>query len=186
MSKLLSGLGMLVMVCAATAVARAQELPAQPVPQKEHEWLQQFVGEWKTEGEGTAGPGQPPLKPTGAMSARMLGGFWMVCDSKTNVQGVEIDAVQTLGYDAEKKEYVGTWVDSMMNHMWQYHGAVDSTGKILTLEAEGPSFLLAGKKSKFRDVYEFKSPDSIVITSGMLGEDGKWVDFMTAKATRKK
>lgn len=186
MRKLLSGLGMLALVFAATSIAVAQAPPAQPAPQKEHEWLHQFVGEWETEGEGTAGPGQPPVKYTGTMSARMLGGFWMVSESNNNIVGVEMHAIQTLGYDAEKKQYVGTWVDSMMNHMWQYQGSVDSTGKILTLEAEGPNFSQPGKTAKYRDVYEFKSADLIVTTSGVLGEDGKWVDFMTGQAKRKK
>ena len=31
-------------------------------PQKEHQWLQQLVGEWTYEAEATMEPGQPPSK----------------------------------------------------------------------------------------------------------------------------
>jgi hypothetical protein len=73
----------------------------------------------------------------------------------------------------------------MFNHLWKYEGPVDSTGKILTLEADGPNFI-TGKTTKFRDIYEFKTKDHIAATSTMLGDDGKWVTFMTGNVKRKK
>jgi uncharacterized protein DUF1579 len=45
----------------------------------------------------------------------------------------------TLGYDPEKKQYVGTWVGSMMSYLWVYDGSLDAEEKVLTLNAEGPS-----------------------------------------------
>ncbi len=95
-------------------------------------------------------------------------------------------AIQTLGYDPKAKKYVGTWVDSVMDHMWKYEGTLDPEGKVLTLEAEGPSFTGDGKTAKYRDVYEFKSKDEIATKSEMLGDDGKWVNFMKGTVKRKK
>lgn len=164
----------------------AQEPPQLPAPQKEHEWLQQFVGEWESESEASMGPGQPAMKCKGTTRSRMLGGFWMVSEAKAEMLGTTVNAVQTIGYDPQSEKYIGTWVDSMMNYMWRYEGTVDETGKILTLEAEGPNFMDEGKTAKFRDAYEFKSKDHIVATSSMLDEDGKWVTFMTGNVRRKK
>jgi hypothetical protein len=163
----------------------AQQLPTLPAPEKEHEWLQQFVGEWESEAEGLMGPGQPPMKCRGTISSRMLGGLWMVSEIKTDLPGVQVSALQTIGYDAQTKKYVGTWVDSVMNYMWKYEGTVDKTGKILTLEAEGPDFNSDRKLTRFRDVYEFKSKDHIIAISSMQGPDGKWVTFMTGNMRRK-
>lgn len=160
--------------------------PEMPKPQKEHEWLKQFVGEWDSEAEGVAGPGQPAVKCKGSMSTRMIGGFWMVSEIKGDMMGTPIHAIHTVGYDPKTKKYVGSWVDSIMNHMWKYQGEVDATGKILTLEAEGPNMTAPDKTSKYRDVYEFKSKDQIFMSSQMLGDDGKWIQFMTSNIQRKK
>src|SRR5262245_57892754 len=160
--------------------------PDMPKPQKEHEWLKQFVGEWDSEAEAVMVPGQPAVKCKGSMKTRMLGDFWMVCNVKGDMMGTTIEAIHTVGYDSQTKKYVGTWVDSVMNHMWKYTGTVDSTGKILTLEAEGPNMTQPGKNAKYRDVYEFKSKDHFTMSSAMQGDDGKWTQFMKSEVKRRK
>lgn len=169
----------------AAAVA-AQEPPVFPQPQKEHEWLHQFVGEWETESHAPAAAGQPAMTCKGTMRTRMLGGFWVVSESQVEAMGTTVNAVLTVGYDPQAKKYVGTWVDSLTNHLWKYEGAVDETGKKLTLEATGPNCMAPGKEARFRDAYEFTSKDEIRVTSSAQGEDGQWITFMTGTARRKK
>jgi len=153
---------------------------------KEHEWLKQFAGSWDTKAEASFGPDQPPVECTGTMTSRMLGDIWVVSEVEGHVAGSTVKGLQTIGYDPEKKKYVGTWVDSMMNHLWRYEGSVDDTGKKLTLNAEGPNPMLPGKMTMYRDAYEFTSANEIIATSSMQTEDGTWVTFMTGKYTRKK
>ena len=164
----------------------AQEPPEFPTASREHQLLEKFAGEWETESTGSMGPDQPPVKMKGTINGEMLGSFWVISHFEGNVMGMDFRAVQTIGYDPAKQKYVGTWVDSMMGHLWKYEGTLDETGKILTLEAEGPNHMEAGKITKFRDSYEFKSPDHIVARSAMLGDDGAWVTFMTGHSRRKK
>jgi hypothetical protein len=75
--------------CASLLLFAASTLFAQeikfPTPQKEHEWLQQFVGNWSTDSEGSMGPGQPTMKCQGTMSCRMLGGFWILSELKSEM-----------------------------------------------------------------------------------------------------
>lgn len=167
-----------------TAGAAAAQPPGLPPPPKEAAWLQKFVGEWETEAESIAVAGMPAMKCKGTAKARSLGGFWVVSENEANVPGMKVAAVFQVGYDAEKKKYVGTWVDSVTAHLWHYTGTVE--GNVLTLEAEGPSFTDPKKKTLFKDVYEFTGPDAAVLKSIAKGDDGKWVTFMTAKYTRKK
>ena len=34
--------------------------------------------------------------------------------------------IMTLGYDPQKKRFVGTLIGSMMTHLWVYDGALDA------------------------------------------------------------
>lgn len=158
----------------------AQEVPAASVPDKGHEWLQKFVGEWDAVSEGAGAKGEAVMKSS------MLGKLWLVISSDHKVNGVKLKSIQTIGYDPQKKKYIGIWVDSMINHMWHYEGTVDEAGKKLTLEAKGPSMSGDGKMMNYRDAYEFKDDDTIIATSSMQGEDGKWTVFMSGTAKKRK
>ncbi|TWU58889.1 hypothetical protein Poly51_16690 [Rubripirellula tenax] len=162
---------------------QAQE-PELPGAQKEHELLGRFVGEWTSTSKIVASDEQPSMECSGSMRSKMLGEFWVINEMSGDMGGAEFKAIQTIGFDASKEKYVGTWVDSMMNHLWHYEGRVDATGKKLVLLAEGPNFMAEGKLTTFRDSYEFVNADTFITTSEMMGDDGKWLTFMTAEATR--
>jgi hypothetical protein len=177
--------GLVAALLAGVANLQAQA-PTPPKPTKEHEWLTQLAGEWESEADFTAEPGKPAAKAKGTESIRSLGGIWIIAENKSSFGDVAMTGIMTLGYDPEKKKYYGTWVDSMTNYLWKYDGSMDATGKVLTLEAEGPNPTAAGKIGKFRDVIEVKDKDTKVLRSSMLGDDGKWVSFMTITYRRKK
>lgn len=179
----LSILFFVVVTCITT---RAQEPPQFPEPEKEHQWLQKFVGEWSAKSTADLGPGVPPLACDSSISSRMIGGFWVLNEMKGDTAGTPMHGLQTIGFDRGRKKYVGTWVDSMSDYIWRYEGTVDETGRILTLEAEGPNMMAEGRLTKFQDIYEFKSADEIAMKSTMLGDDGKWITFMTGTARRQK
>jgi hypothetical protein len=157
-------------------------------PQQEHQWLQKLVGEWTSEMDAVMGPDKPPEKFTGTDSVRTLGGLWVQCEGRGEMLpgGGDAVTVLTLGYDPAKKRYLGTFIGSMMTHMWVYDGQLDASGKVLTLDTEGPHFGTEGKMAKYKDVIEFKSDDHRVLTSHMLGDDGQWHQFMEAHYRRKK
>lgn len=154
-------------------------------PQQEHEWLQQFVGDWTIESECVGAPGQPTDTFTGTETVRTLGGLWIVGDGKGGMPGGGTAYMQlTLGFDPKRGRYIGTWVGSMMTHLWSYEGELDESGRVLTLNAEGPSFSAIGKMAQYQDIYEIKDANHRVLTSRVLGEDGKWTQFMTAHYRR--
>lgn len=173
---------MLVLFVAAASLRGQEGSPSTD----EHKWLGQLVGEWETSSELVFGPGMPPVKAEGKESVRKIGGLWTVSEHTGSLMGTEFTGVMTLGYDPEKKKYIGTWVDSVHNHLWHYLGTLDDAKKVLTLEAEGPNPAAPGKKGKFRDVITLKDKDTKVMTSSMQMEDGSWVQFMTVTYKRKK
>ncbi len=154
-------------------------------PQKEHQWLERLVGEWRYESEAPMEPGKPPTKHTGTESVRSLGGVWVLCEGRGEMPGGgTATMIMTLGYDPVRQRYVGTFIGSMMTHLWLYDGQMGPTGKVLTLDAEGPSFTTPGKMAKYKDRIELKSDDHRVLSSAVLDDDGTWQEFMTAHYRR--
>lgn len=156
-------------------------------PQKEHEWLQQLIGEWEYEHETAMGPDQPPTKFRGVDRVRSLGDVWVLCEGEGEMPGGGVGrTLMTLGYDPAKKRFVGTFIGSMMTNLWIYDGALDAAGKTLTLDTEGPSFIDATKMAKYQDIIEFQSADHRLLYAQTQGDDGQWRRFMTAHYHRKK
>ena len=158
-------------------------------PQNEHHWLQRLVGEWTWESDMPMGPDEPPTKHTGAESVRPLGSVWVLCEGRGESEGAPEASgttVMTLGYDPVKGRFVGTFIGSMMTHLWVYDGELDPAGKSLTLYAEGPSFTEPAKMAKYRDVITLESDDHRILTSNFQDDDGNWHEFMTAHYRRTK
>ncbi len=159
----------------------------QTEPQQEHEWLQKLVGEWDYEHEYKMGPDQPPIKATGTETVKSLGGLWTVGEGEGEMPvGSPATVIMTLGYDPQQKRFVGTFIGSMITHLWIYNGTLDASGKVLTLDTEGPDFSGGPKMAKYQDIIEWVNDDHRTLSSRLQGEDGKWQHFMTAHYRRKK
>ena len=158
-----------------------------PEPQQEHKWLQRLVGEWTYEHECSMGPDQPPMKATGTESVRSLGGLWTVGEGQGKMpDGGPATTIMTLGYDPQTKRFVGTFIGSMMTHLWIYNGTLDAAGKVLTLDTEGPDFSGGPDLVPYQDIIEFVDDNHRTLSSQLRGPDGKWNMFMTAHYCRKK
>lgn len=167
--------------------ATQQEPAMMAEPQAEHKWLEKLVGEWTCEGEGVMEPGKPPVKFESTETVRSIGGLWIVAEVHGEMPGCgPSTTIMTLGYDTHKERFAGTFVASMMTHMWIYDGSLNATAKVLTLDTEGPSMTAQGRMAKYRDVIEIKSDNHRVLTSHVLDEDGNWRQFMTAHYHRRK
>lgn len=156
-------------------------------PQKEHAWLQQLIGRWTYTSECDGGPGQPPMKANGEQTTTALGGFWIIGEGRGEMPGGgEAETRIAIGYDPARGGYVGTWIGSMMPTFWVYAGRLDPTGKILTLEAEGPSFSGDGTTATYNDVIEIKDADTYLFHGRVKNPDGTWTQFMTSEYRRVK
>lgn len=156
-----------------------------PEPQPEHRWLERLVGNWTFEGEAVMGPDKPPETCSGSESTRSLGGLWVLCEGQMpGPDGKPATTLMTLGYDPAKRKFVGTFVASMMTHLWQYEGTLDAGGTVLTLDCEGPSFAAEGKMANYQDVITLGDDGSRTLTSRFQADDGSWHEFMTSRYRR--
>ena len=166
---------------------KAENCPMMAEPGKEHRWLQSLIGEWSVEAECMMGPDQPSMKTKGQCVTRSIGGLWTLNEGTGEMPGGgEAKSIITLGYDPAKRKFVGTFIASMMAHLWLYEGTLDASDKVLTLDAEGPSMMGDGGMAKYQDIVTIENDDHWILSSQMLGPDGQWHKFMTAHYRRKK
>ncbi|MGV0029121.1 DUF1579 domain-containing protein [Phormidesmis priestleyi] len=153
-------------------------------PQKQHQWLDQLIGEWISEVEYSMDSDQPPSKTKGTEVVRSLGGLWIIAEGVGEMPDASSGkTMMTLGFDPQSDRFVGTFIGTMMTHLWIYNGFLDATEKVLTLDTEGPNFTQSAM-TKYKDIIEFVSNDHRIMTSQILGDDGNWLQFMTAHYRR--
>jgi len=152
----------------------------------QHRWLQKLLGEWEYEHELPAEPGKPARKLTGRENVRALGELWVLAEGQGEMpDGNRAETLMSIGYDPQRSAFVGTWIGSMMTHLWAYEGSLDAQGRVLTLNSEGPSFTEPGKMARYQDIITFLADDHRTLTSRVLGADGSWTQFMEAHYRRK-
>ncbi|SDC90460.1 Protein of unknown function [Cupriavidus sp. YR651] len=156
----------------------------------EHRWLQKLAGKWIGEGQAQMGPGTEPEKWRIPEQVSLIGDVWVQCRAEGEMPGCGLSTtVMTLGYDPARKHFVGTFVGSMMTHMWVYEGDLEADGRTLTLRADGPAFtpegnVVAGKSARYRDVIAFQDDNTRTLTSFMQGDNGEWMQIMQATYRR--
>lgn len=111
-----------------------------PTASKEHEILKLEEGTWDAEMTmfmGPEGPYDPPSKSKAKEVNRMIGDFWIVSDFKGSFDGMPFTGFGQFGYSAEKKKYVGTWIDSFNANATKMVGTYDAAKKTMTYETSG-------------------------------------------------
>ncbi len=150
----------------------------------EHEWLQQFVGEWTFEAAAQGPEGEHRV--TGTETVRSVGDAWIIGESAVHEPDGRIGRnVITLGFDSERKQFVGSFISSMMTYLWVYRGELRPDQRLLVLETEGPDFGRPGRTAPYQDRFEVTGRDERVLSSYARGEDGQWSQFMTMTYKRK-
>lgn len=151
-------------------------------PQPEHRWLEQLLGEWSVTSDMEPDSGGIEW----VERVRSLHGLWVVAEGSGEMPGGgAATTLMTLGYDPRRQCYVGTWVGSMMTHLWVYEGNLDDSGKVLTLDCEGLDFETEGRMTRYQDIITIKSPDHRLLTARMLAADGSWKQIMQADYRRR-
>jgi uncharacterized protein YndB with AHSA1/START domain len=164
----------------AHVLASPAPCPGASPPTPEHGWLHRLLGEWRYETECSMGPGQPVERATGTERVRSLGGYWVIGESEGQMPGGGTARwTISIGFDPAAKRFRGSFIGSMMPHMFVYDGKLEEDGRTLTLDTEGPAMSGQGT-ARYRDVVEMRGEDERALTSLVQGEDGNWTPFMTS------
>lgn len=150
-----------------------------PAPQHEHQWLKQLEGSWISEHDCVMGPDQPPIKTSGTAKGSTLGGLWLLFEMTGSMPGgAEHRSIIQLGYDPKQQKFVGSFISSCMTRLWPYAGTLDESGKVLTLNSEGPTFTDENVMAAYQDIIEIVDDNRFLFRSRLQTPDGQWVQFM--------
>ena len=147
-------------------------------PQHEHHWFDKLLGKWNCESTCWMGPDQAPMTNRGTAEVRSLGGLWVLVEGQGEpMEGETWSSIMTLGYDPKSKRYTGTFIGSMMTHLWVYDGALDASGRTLVLDTEGPKHESPGM-ARYQDIIEIVDDNHWILKSQILTDDGRWKPIM--------
>jgi len=159
-------LAVAILCSSTTLTGQETELPK---PGPEFDVFKHDVGSWDVEIKTWAGPGEPSITK-GKETNRMLGGFWLLANFEGKMMGLDFKGHGTYSYDAEKKHYVGTWIDSLSPMKMDMVGEYDKANKTMIFEgfAPGPD----GKPAKHVIKTRYKSDGTRTMTMHIqIGED---------------
>jgi Protein of unknown function (DUF1579) len=155
-------------------------------PGEEHKKLEASVGTWDATVKMWMAPGTPPQESTGTAENKMaLGGRFLEQHYEGTMMNQPFTGMGFTGYDLYKKQYVGTWIDSMGTAIMNTTGQADPSGKKVTFTGtmDDP---MSGKKMKFKETITFVDNDHQVFEMWMPGPDGKNFKTLEINYTRKK
>jgi len=179
-------LALVVAMAAAGLVWAAQEKGQEGHPMaklsKEHEMLKEGEGTWDYVMKFKMAPDQPEMEAKGTEVCSMVGGFWMVFDTKSpDFMGAAWHGHGSIGFDPDKKKYIGIFINSHSPYAMMGEGTSDGPNK-MTLNWEGKH---GDQVEKSRSVHEKKDKDHSVMTMYGPGPDGKEMTYFTITYTRK-
>ncbi|HZN62103.1 MAG TPA: DUF1579 domain-containing protein [Planctomycetota bacterium] len=183
MKKTIGAVACLALCAGLVWAARGQEGMPMPKPQKEHEILKQFEGNWDSTVSFRMSADQQWTASKGVESNRVIGGFWLISESKGDMMGMPFTGIGQTGYDPYKKKYVSTWVDSFSPVLSVGEGTFD--GKVLTTSINSTD-CETGKPCTMTMTQEFKDKDTVLWSMRMNGKDGKEFECMKGESKRKK
>lgn len=145
----------------------AQEM-ALPKPPPELDVYKSDLGAWDVEIKTWQSPGEPSVTK-GKETNRMLGGFWLLTEFQGNMMGLDFEGRGIYSYDAQKKQYFGTWVDSLSSNKMEMTGKYDKEKQTMTYEgtAPGPD----GKPAKHVLTTRYKADGNRTLTMHMKAGD---------------
>jgi Protein of unknown function (DUF1579) len=169
-------LAALALLAPATSLGFAQA-PLKPGP--EFDILKGMEGTW----DATIKFG--PQESKGTMTYKLgIGGLWLMSSFEGEFAGQKFEGHGMDSYDANKKKYVGVWVDSMVTSPLVMEGTYDPAEKKISMEGMGPG--QDGKPVKQGIVTELKGKDEMFSSMSGPGPDGKQAVMMTITYKRKK
>ncbi len=159
-----------------------------PTPGPEHQVLRDYAGKWSAHVKYYFGASTPLVQSTG-VETNLLAcqNLWVKTAFASDKNSPYYEGHGLLGFDPNRKVYVGAWADMVNPQLTIFEGVADEEARTLTLVGDVPDFRNASAMAKVRIVTIFE-PDKNArkTTHYVQGADGKEIVFMTVDYVRTK
>jgi Protein of unknown function (DUF1579) len=118
----------------------------------EHAYLKQYLGTWTTEMTFAHDSEGNKVKGT-ATFTEVFGGRYIKSDFQSTMEGQPFLGSMTMGFNKNRKQFEGIWIDSMGSQVYMFTGTADSTGKVITTTGSMDSMM--GDKTTSKEVTTF-------------------------------
>jgi len=155
-------------------------------PGDAHKKLASMVGTWDVTVKMFPQPGAPAQESKGSSENKwVLGGRWVQENFTGDFMGMPFSGIGYTGYDNIKKQYIGTWMDSMSTSMMASSGTADASGKSYEFSStmDDP---MSGKSMPVKSKVTVTDDDHHSMEMWSPGPDGKMFKMMEINYTRKK
>lgn len=149
-------------------------------PSPEHEVLKKDVGTWEATTkmwmgpDGSPDPSAEPSVSKGTEVNRMLGDFWLISTFKGDFGGMAFEGHSTMGYDPQKKAFVGSWTDSVSPYAMHMTGSYDASTETMTLKSKGIG--MDGKETTGKMTVKYSADGRVMTMYDIV--DGKEIKTM--------
>jgi hypothetical protein len=155
-------------------------------PGPAHKTLGGMVGMWDATVKMYNAPGATAQVSTGTSENKLvLGGRWVQETFNGNFMGMPFSGIGYTGYDNIKKQYVGTWMDTMSTAVMQSAGTADASGKnfVFNSTVDDP---MTGKPVATKSTVTVTDENHHTMEMWGPAPDGKMFKMMEINYTRKK
>jgi len=165
----------------ATALVPALQEMQMPKAGEQHKNLLAGVGEWEGTVTDFHDPAAKPTPVPARETVTAVGEFWVLSQFHSEFGGMPYHGSGHYGYDAEKKKFIGTWVDSMSSYFSLMEGEMDPKTKALVMRWQAPG--MDGKMTPQRSE-SIETADSRTMT--FYSGEGAGTKSMVIELKRKK
>jgi len=155
-------------------------------PGDAHKLLDGMVGTWDAKVSMFMDPSQPPMVSSGTTENSWVLGNREVMQKFTGTfMGGPFSGVGYTGYDNVKKQYWGTWMDTMSTGVMVSTGNTTDNGKTWKFVSSMPD-PMTGKDAPMEEKITITDKDHHTFEMWTPGPDGKMFKMMEITYTRKK
>jgi hypothetical protein len=141
---------------------KAAESYALAAPGPEHQRLQSLVGRWDQEIKVWSEPGKTPMTLKATCENKMiLGGRFLVSESKGNMGGMSVESTHITGFDRRHKKYTTIGLDTFGTYYVTAAGPYDESKQAVVMYGEDVDPLLGTQKYDF--ILRVPGPDKYII-----------------------